>query len=89
MSESKKIEKIKFTKFEQTVFDVSSQMPDRKMLPGSIQDFILFYQPQLVQLLALEERFKKYYRTANRAQIIALACRYFLNQTEEPEKKKK
>ena len=80
---------MKLSKFEQTVFDVSKLIPDRNMLSGTSQEFILFSKGQLVQLRELEKKFTEHYRMANRAQIIALACRYFLDQTNEPEKKKK
>jgi hypothetical protein len=73
------------TNFRETVIETSrniSKLP--ATMPGR-QLFILFSASQLNQLTSLQERWRETFKSVNEAELIAVACRYLLDQTEIPE----
>ncbi|MDD3607297.1 MAG: hypothetical protein PHQ20_00655 [Candidatus Moranbacteria bacterium] len=83
MSKVKKSDKVELTKFEQTVIDVSQQLPkfSRTVAGRQIQ---LSCSPSTLSVLEnLFNKFRKRYKSVNEANVLAVAAKYFLLAMKE------
>lgn len=73
------------SKFQRTVMDVSGRLQKLPSSMGPRQEFINFTASQLYELQATADLWRKYYRTANFAVVIAVCCKYFREQIADEE----
>jgi hypothetical protein len=85
MSKSEENEIFKLNKFQKTVMDISGKLQKFPLSMAGRQEFINFSASQLHELQITSELWRKYYKTFNYADVIAICCKYFREQVSEDE----